>query len=342
LAKEIGIGMNNTHRAVQQLVAEGVLVSRPKLGTFVADPSRGRAPQPSLRGVSAPGLGSQPTGLLVGKIVRSHFVGPSTDAFVMRMVAAFESHLAERGCTLLRQSFGDANPDLRGANGVHGLAIFNPNSFPAIQCDPQLVVIAVNTAAVTPLERAGRFDVVTVEQEQSAYLAGRRLREAGCNSVCVLGCRDPQDHTRFNVTSEIRLRGFERGWGTEVPRDRLLLTHAYTIFGGVHAAERYLGIHSRPDGVFATSDELAVGFIAGTTTHGLQPGRDYDIIGFDRQQIGRGLPNGDLTTIEVPVEQMGIQAAEFLAERLLDPDRPVRKLALGCKLFEGVTIRSRS
>src|SRR5262245_32314977 len=40
LAKQLGTGFNNTHRAVQQLVSEGVLISRRRLGTFVADPTR--------------------------------------------------------------------------------------------------------------------------------------------------------------------------------------------------------------------------------------------------------------------------------------------------------------
>jgi LacI family transcriptional regulator len=92
--------------------------------------------------------------------------------------------------------------------------------------------------------------------------------------------------------------------------------------------------------VFAASDELAVGFVQGARDQGLMAGRDYQIIGFDRQQLGMDLPEGPLTTIEVPRVAMGVRGAELLTARLLDPDQPVHRTYLGCSLFEGKTTRS--
>lgn len=332
LAKELGTGFNNTHRAVRQLVIEGVLVSRPRLGTFVADPQRAVS-EPRSKRVSSK---------LAGKVVQTCFNKPDPEGFILRMAAAMEKDLAQQGCKVSPRPFQGANPDLRGTTGVDGIVIFNPNTNPPIQCDPRMVVVVVSTADLVPLNRPGRFDVVTVEQEQSAYLAGRRLRDAGCRSICMVGSRDALDPAKLHTVSALRLQGFERGLGASLPRDSVLTVISHSLHGGACAAESFLKLNPRPEAVFAASDELAVGFIMGTTSHGLQPGRDYDIIGFDGQQIGRDLPGGDLTTVEVPVEQMGRHAAAFLADRLLDPDRPVRKLSLGCSLREGSTIRRKS
>src|SRR5688572_7175411 len=37
LARQLGTGLNNTHRAVRELVDEGLLHSRPGVGTYVSD-----------------------------------------------------------------------------------------------------------------------------------------------------------------------------------------------------------------------------------------------------------------------------------------------------------------
>lgn len=58
-----------------------------------------------------------------------------------------------------------------------------------------------------------------------------------------------------------------------------------------------------------------------------------DIIGFDGEGRGRQLETGALTTIEAPMKKMGQLAVRLLAERLADPDQPVRRLAEGCSLF---------
>jgi DNA-binding LacI/PurR family transcriptional regulator len=341
LAKDLRIGFNSTHRAVQQLVEEGVLSSRPRIGTFVADRSRGMLAME--KGRTENRTRSRPQGHLplAGKTVRCYFEGPSTDSFVLQGVNAFESHLAEHGCVLLRRHLDNMQSDCGDTAGLDGVAIFNANSSSLIHVDPRLVVVAVNTGAVTPLDRTGRFDIVTVDQNQSAYLAGRHLRESGCKSVCVIGRRSADHPSRFDGISSARLGGFERGWKTVISPSNLLPVHAYTICGGASAVEPYLQMNPRPEGIFAASDDLAVGFVAAASSHGLLPGRDYDIIGFDRQGIGQGLPNGVLTTVEVPIEQMGKQAAFFLADRPLDPDRPARHLSLSCSLYEGSTVRMR-
>src|ERR1051325_1225865 len=111
LAKDLKIGFNSTHRAVQQLVEEGVLVSRPRIGTFVADRSRGMLAIDQGRPASRPIFQPQASQPLAGKTVRCYFQGPFTDSFVLQGVNAFESHLAAEGCTLLRRHLDSMESD---------------------------------------------------------------------------------------------------------------------------------------------------------------------------------------------------------------------------------------
>jgi DNA-binding LacI/PurR family transcriptional regulator len=140
----------------------------------------------------------------------------------------------------------------------------------------------------------------------------------------------------------VRLRAFEHGFGLPVPPGHVLLTRSYGESWGARLVARYAALNPRPEAVFAASDELAVGFVKGALALGLEPLRDYQIIGFDGQERGRQLHEGPLTTIQVPAAEMGRRGAELLADRLLNPDQPARQLRLGCTLFEGNTVRNLS
>jgi len=139
----------------------------------------------------------------------------------------------------------------------------------------------------------------------------------------------------------MRLAGFEMGWGRPVPESARLLVDRYRIEHAAAAVSQYLAMSPRPQGIFAASDDLAIGFILGGIALGIRPGLDYQIIGFDGQRMGQELTDGPLTTVEVPAQAMGAKGAQFLAERILDPDQSVRRMSLGCTLREGATVRDR-
>jgi DNA-binding LacI/PurR family transcriptional regulator len=61
------------------------------------------------------------------------------------------------------------------------------------------------------------------------------------------------------------------------------------------------------------SDEMAFGAMRALRRHGLQPGRDIALVGFDGHDMADLL---DLTTISQPVEELGEQGARDLVHRL--------------------------
>jgi DNA-binding LacI/PurR family transcriptional regulator len=98
---------------------------------------------------------------------------------------------------------------------------------------------------------------------------------------------------------------------------------SFTIAGGDAAMERLLQLPIPPTAVFAISDEMAFGAIRALRRHGLTPGRDVSIVGYDGHELSDLL---DLTTVVQPVEQLGVRGAELMLERLLDPSLPVRQI----------------
>jgi LacI family transcriptional regulator len=94
--------------------------------------------------------------------------------------------------------------------------------------------------------------------------------------------------------------------------------------------------------IFTVSDDIAFGFINGALSHNLRPGRDYQIIGMDGQQMGKELGIGTLTTVAAPIAEMGKMAAKLLVDRFSNPGRRSQRILLGCDLIDGNTVKRKA
>jgi DNA-binding LacI/PurR family transcriptional regulator len=91
----------------------------------------------------------------------------------------------------------------------------------------------------------------------------------------------------------------------------------FTVEGGEHAMTAQLARQAPPTAVFAMSDEMAFGALRALRRHGLRPGHDVSVVGFDGHDMSDLL---DLTTVCQPVESIGELAARCLLDQLADPD----------------------
>src|SRR5262249_54124672 len=148
------------------------------------------------------------------------------------------------------------------------------------------ILIVITTADLIPVAREGRYDIVTVDQEQGGYLAGRKVAAADVTGVCFIGVAPDSAGGAFDKVSLARLGGFERGLEQAIPDARCIRCAAYDPGPAAGAVRTYLDLlrcgefGGRP-GVFAASDDLAMGFVFGAASHGLHAGRDYQLVGFD-------------------------------------------------------------
>lgn len=324
LAGELGIGQGSVAHAVRELARQGVLISRPRLGTFVADvPLRGDDYQTA--------TATKRVGLITAIAL---------DGMIVRICDAITEALAKHGhVTTLRRT---AYPGPEKPTDDDAVIFINPSS----QMKPVLrdgqVALIINTAPESPQIIGAPYDLVTVDQESGPALAGAHLRKVGCKHVCYVGVRHRHHRDQLGVTSMMRLEGFERGWGERIPASRRLAAYAYGEGSGAQIVPQFATMNPRPDAIFAVTDEVAVGFVKGAYGLGLQPGRDYHIIGFDGQDRGRDMGGARLTTIEAPAAEMGRRGAELLIDRFQHPDQPTRRVSLECTLAEGTTVHHHS
>lgn len=158
--------------------------------------------------------------------------------------------------------------------------------------------------------------MVVTNDSRGAAEAARHLAELGHTRVAFISGPDS-----FRSSHE-RGRGFEEGLAEHgLKLDPALVRRgAYTFESGVEAAADLLSLPNPPTAIFAGNDEMAIGVMKAARDRGLDVPGDLSIVGFDDLPMAsRVWPN--LTTVRLPVRDMGRMAAEKLTARSrgLDP-----------------------
>jgi len=191
---------------------------------------------------------------------------------------------------------------------------------PSVSEDERVVAILreadcpyVRIASVS-LDEPARM-VVTNDSRGGAR-AARHLAELGHRRIAFISGPDS-----FRSSHE-RGRGFTEGLAEYgVTLDPAYIRRAaYTFESGVEAATELLALPQRPTAIFAGNDEMAIGVMKAARDAGLRVPEDLSIVGYDDLPMAsRVWPN--LTTIRLPIRDMGRMAAEKLTARSrgLDP-----------------------
>lgn len=173
-----------------------------------------------------------------------------------------------------------------------------------------------------------RVDAVMISNMRGAELATQHLLDLGHRRIaCITG---PQ---RVTLRSE-RLQGF---------RDRLAaagiaLPDAYVVDGnfasdiGYLVARDLLALPERPTAIFAFNDLMAMGVLLAAQEAGLRVPEDLSVVGFDDIFLA-AYTVPPLTTIRLPVHEMGQMAMEMLLNRIENRDAPLARKTLEIDLI---------
>lgn len=158
--------------------------------------------------------------------------------------------------------------------------------------------------------------MVVTNDSRGAAEAARHLAQLGHTRVAFISGPDS-----FRSSHE-RGRGFSEGlaeYGLMLD-PAYVRRGAYTFESGAEAAADLLALPDPPTAIFAGNDEMAIGVMKAARDRGLDVPFDLSIVGFDDLPMAsRVWPN--LTTVRLPVRDMGRMAAEKLTARSrgLDP-----------------------
>lgn len=174
------------------------------------------------------------------------------------------------------------------------------------------------------------IDRVTVDSPGVGRAATRHLLELGRRRVAVIGADsgtdDPLAMARLQgVRDELAAAGLPSGPVLE-------LTAAHWDHGhGEQAAETMLASGVEVDAIVCFNDALALGAMHALQRAGRRVPGDVAVIGVDDVPAARFLwPS--LSSVRLEKEKIARHAVTLLADRIADPDRPVREIVTGFEL----------
>lgn len=138
----------------------------------------------------------------------------------------------------------------------------------------------------------------------------RHLIENGHRDIALLG------GTRMTSTGRARRAGFAKAFkeaGLALP-SRPDIEAPYSRQAGFEAVETILE-HGRPTAIACCSDTLAFGVMHGLRSHGLEPGKDVSVTGYD-DIVEAAISSPPLTTVDDGHAEIGRLAAHALHEKL--------------------------
>lgn len=108
--------------------------------------------------------------------------------------------------------------------------------------------------------------------------------------------------------------------------DSYVTTGSVSIDDGFAAARILLDRKPFPTAIFAFSDFVAFGVMKAIRERGLRVPEDISVVGYDDNQFASCLET-PLTTVRVPKEQLGMEAAQVL-QRQIEGSQPLRQVEL--------------
>ena len=268
---------------------------------------------------------------------RSHMVGiliPTLDyALYAHLVDAATKTLSESGISTLIATFGyDLDDEFKETRlllerGAEALILVGQLHRPELyEMLEKFDVPFVNTYVLDP---DNAFPSAGFDNAAAAAKVARHLVQLGHTEFCMIS-----GFTRDNDRTTTRLAGIREELsraGIVLP-DSMVVECQYSISAGRAACAQLLARRSTlPTAMICGNDVLALGALIECQSRGLEVPRDISIAGFDNLELSQH-SNPTLTTIDVPAQAMGSNAAQYLLDRFEDRDAP-RHISVECQLI---------
>lgn len=159
-----------------------------------------------------------------------------------------------------------------------------------------------------------------VDNRRGARLAVEHLLALGHRRIAHVG--GPEG----NADAEERRAGYREALAAHglAPDPELELPGDFREESGFAAAARLARLAPRPTAVFAANDAMAIGCLSGLRAVGLEVPADLSLVGFDDVPNARYLTPA-LTTVRVPIAEIGRRAMERMLAMVLERDGPVER-----------------
>lgn len=162
------------------------------------------------------------------------------------------------------------------------------------------------------------LDHTVCDYRSGAHQAMDYLLQLGHRNIAMLSAA-PEIHTARDLVDVYRSKLIEVG---ARPKDGWIGDGKFTEEGGAQATELILDAHPEVTAIFAGNDKMALGAIHCLNRRGVKVPQEVSVIGFDNLQHA-AFVTPSLTTVQLPLYQVGVLSCEKLIERIRGRVEPV-------------------
>ncbi len=173
-----------------------------------------------------------------------------------------------------------------------------------------------------------RLPSVSVDHAAAAMSAVRHLVSLGHRRIALVDHPEDPFAPVYPAARHSGYRAALREAGIEPVAEYELVTD-FSPLAGAEALRQLLALRTPPSAVFAGSDSQAIGILEGARQAGRRVPEDLAVVGYNDIEVAAYL---GLTTVHVPMREMGQQGVELLLEAIEDPESPPEHIQLPAEL----------
>lgn len=235
-----------------------------------------------------------------------------TDLVVATIYEGIDAAAIEKGYLTFLSQTGDIAQRQREA----GQSVLNRRVEGLIVADARLdepYFLHDLTARDVPLvlvsRRLGNLCSVTCDDVVGGQLAAEHLLALGHRRIAVLA---GERHASTAVDRTSGFLSYCRERGVAIPTEWIFHGPFHSTAGRQAGEDIFVG-KRRPTAIFAVNDFLAIGMMGVMRDHGVRPGKDIALVGFNDIPIAADLR---LTSVRSPMHRIGRRSMDLLLERI--------------------------
>ena len=196
-----------------------------------------------------------------------------------------------------------------------------------------VVETGINIVIATPMDLIDFCDTMSVNHSLGVQLAVNHLFEKGHRNIAFVG-----DHK--TSARESAFREMIRKLDIEVSDDNIIISNSRFCLGGYEAGKQLASIpaEKRPTACFVAYDSMAYGVMRAVREAGLNIPDDISIIGVDNNEVSE-YTSPALSSVVIPVGELGQMAADMLLDRINGEESPYRMVYLSPRLCERESVK---
>jgi len=307
LAKDFGFSYMTIRKAIDNLVAQGVLYKVPTRGAFIADRKSARKKTH-----------------VIGYFLDKSIIAGLTSPYYSLIFDALEKQATKHGYSLIYFSDFDGSSSIKYMSRVDGIIA---SCFPRIEntihdINKKVPIVVIDNSASDKTIPSVIIDNFNAVSDSVDYL-------------CKLG------HTRIGFMTGLedsdvgkdRYAGYLSGLtshGLKLNK-KLLFKGNFSYESGLEGAGYFLSLKNPPTAIICANDSMAIAALGKITQDGLTVPDDISIIGFDDIAVASQI-HPPLTTISAPIDKIAELAVNMLISQIQNKEIDNKHIALPAKL----------